>query len=323
MKTRLLPILLLALLLAACGGSGGSRGSAQNIAAPTSAPAATSAPAMPAEAPAGGAAFDSGESTAGEPRPATTDQSSGEQQNLERLVIKNATVALEVESVANAETLVRAKVQELGGYIVQVQTSGTDNSLMSQITFRVPAAQFDNALNGMQGIAHKVLSRQISGDDVTEEYVDLGSRLRNLEATRTRLLDLLQKANRVEDALQVNQALTDVQGQIEQITGRMQYLKQNAALSTINVSLQPIPVTPIIEDDGWQPLRVARLALRDLLGFGQDIAGLLIVLAIWTPVWLPLLLLARFVWRRARRAMDRPIAPARTSAPSDTPPAAS
>ena len=102
----------------------------------------------------------------------------------------------------------------------------------------------------------------------------------------------------------------------------MKYLRQNAALSTITVALQPVPVTPIIEDDAWQPLRVARIALRDLLEFGTGLLNIGIVLLVWTPVWLPLLLIGRWVLRRLGRAMRRPIAPARPAAPSDTPPAA-
>lgn len=314
MKTRLLPIIILTFLLVACGGAA-SQSAPQGM----SMPAATSAPApeAPAEG-ARGAAFDDAQKGG----QSTTNTGQAQVPNDQRLVIKNANLSLEVKSVSEAETLVRAKVQELGGYVVQIQTFGSGADMTSQITFRVPAEQFDNALNGVQGIANRVLSRTLSGDDVTEEYVDLESRLRNLEATRTRLLDLLQKATRVEDALQVNQALTDVQGQIEQIQGRMKYLRQNAALSTITVALQPVPVTPIIEDNAWQPLRVARIALRDLLEFGTGLLNIGIVLLVWTPVWLPLLLIGRWVLRRLGRAMRRPISPPRPTTPSDTPPAA-
>jgi hypothetical protein len=142
--------------------------------------------------------------------------------------------------------------------------------------------------------------------------VDLESQLRNLQATRDRLLDLLEKATRVEDALQVNQAITDVQGQIEVIQGRMKYLQQSAALSTISVYLAPVPTTPLLEEDGWQPWNVARGALRDLLIFGQGLANVAIVLAIWTPLWLPLVLLGRWAWLRTRAQISagtRPLSP--------------
>lgn len=225
-----------------------------------------------------------------------------------RLVIKNANITVEVERVAEAEATLRVRAEQLGGYVVSVQTYGSDDEMISIITFRVPVERFDEALSGVESMAHRVLNRSVSGDDVTEEFVDLESRLRNLEATRERLLALLERAQRVEDALQVNQALSDVQGQIEQIQGRMKYLRDSAALSTISVELRPIPPQPdIVEEDSWQPVRVAREALSGLVSFAQALAYLGIVLLIWSPVWLPMILLTRWGLRRmgARRTANK------------------
>lgn len=284
--TRTFPILLAALfavLLSACGGA--------QMASENTAP-----PALPAmEAPAAGAPAPL---ESGEFEESARDESYAQPAS-QRLVIKNASVSLQVESVANAEASIRARAEQLGGYVVSVTTSGSDEYLTSVIVFRVPAASFEDALSGIEGLARRVLSRSVSGEDVTEEFVDLGSRLRNLEATRDRLLELLEQATQVEDALQVNQALSDVQGEIEQIQGRMQYLEQSAALSTITAELRPVPAPPaIIQEDSWQPLTVAARALADLVEFGQGLVELAIVLAVWSPVWLPLLLLARWAWRR-------------------------
>ena len=300
-QLRLVPVLALVLLLTACGG-GQLAGSSAMPAEP-----AAMATAAPAEAPrmddaAGGASLEEAENSS-----APGAQSPAQQ----RLVIKNANVSLQVEDVTAAEARVRARAEELGGYVVSVQTSGADEYLSSLIVFRVPADRFEEALAGVEGLARKVTSRNVSGDDVTEEFVDLESRLRNLDATRTRLLDLLTRASRVEDALQVNQALTDVQGEIELIQGRMKYLQQSAAFSTITADLQPVPPLPtIIEPDSWQPLRVAQGALAGLVEFGQGLASLGIVFLVWTPVWLPLLLLARWAWRRGTGAIRKPKAPA-------------
>lgn len=299
--TRLLPILTIALLLAACGAA--ARETFSSINAGLSPEGAAGAPAP----------------SSLEPRQAPqADQvtSGGEQANqpgVERLVIKTADVTIQVDSVRDAEAAVRAKVGELGGYIVKVETSGTDQSLRAQIIFRVPAQRFDDALSGVQGLAKKLISRSVSGDDVTEEFVDLDARLRNLEATRARLQSFLEKADQVEDALKVNEALSTIQGEIEQIKGRIQFLKQSAALSTISVSLTSVPVAPLIAEDSWQPLAVARGALRELIGFGQGLVEIAIVLLVWTPVWLPVLLLLRWGFRRLRRAR-KPSAPASSEA---------
>lgn len=298
MRHLRLLLLLAALFLAGCG----------VMARPESAPA----PAV-----GGVSASDSSEARAPMPtagpaaiEPAYSNEAAGSasgapdaaaQPGFPRLVIKTATLSIEVENVAEAETRISARAQELGGYVVSLQTNGTEAGRTAVITIRVPAQRFDEALSGVEGLARKVFSRTISGDDVTEEFVDLESRLRNLEATRDRLLELLGRADEVEDALQVNQALTEVQGEIEQIQGRMKYLQQSAAFSTITVEVRPVPPPPaIIEEDGWKPLNVAREALRGLIAFGQELVNFGIILLIWSPVWLPLLLLARWGWLRLR-----------------------
>ena len=299
--TRILPILALSLVLVACGGSMAASAPA---AAPTAAPAMEAAPAAPGATSGGAAtALDQGNAAA-EP------QAAGAQQDVQRLVIKTADLSLQVDNARDAEASLRTLVGQLGGFVVKVETSGTDEYMTSHVIFRVPAERFDQALNGVQGLAKKVLSRTLGGDDVTEEFVDLEARLKNLEATRDRLQSFLDKAENVDDALKVNQSLSDLQGQIEQIKGRKQFLERSAALSTISVTLSPVPaIAPIVEDEGWQPLGVARSALRGLVGFGQGLATLAIVALVWSPVWLPILLFGFWLSRRLRRRAAPPKAP--------------
>jgi hypothetical protein len=292
-----------ALILTACGGASQPAG---GMAIEAPAPQAPMASDSYAEMEAGLEAR-----PAGAPAQAQSQQPPGQ-----RLVIKSANITVQVERVAEVEAILRARAEQLGGYVVSVQTSGSDAAMTSVITFRVPAERFDEALSGVEGLAHRVLSRGVSGDDVTEEFVDLSSRLRNLEATRDRLLELLARADQVDDALQVNQALSDVQGQIEQIQGRMKYLRESAAFSTISAELRPVPATPsIINEDSWQPLLVAREALSGLVSFGQSLASLAIVLLVWSPVWLTLLLAGRWGLRQIRARRSSRIPPAPPAAP--------
>jgi hypothetical protein len=292
---QIIPATLLILALSACGAATASE--SVNI-APAAPMDAQRAPDTDQALGEGGNGASAPGSVAGEPA----------QQQIERLVIKTAEISLQVESVGQAEADVRAKVQALGGYVVRAESSGADENLTARITFRVPAPRFDEALAGMQGLAKKVLGRTVSGDDVTEEFVDLQSRMRNLEATRDRLLTFMDKATTVEEALQVNTSLSQIQGEIEQVKGRTEFLKQSAALSTVTVSLAPVPsIAPIVEVDGWQPMAVARSALRDLIELGQGLVNVAIVVLIWTPLWLPLLLLALWLRRRVLGRARKPI----------------
>jgi hypothetical protein len=296
--THILPILALSLTLAACGGS-------MAASAPTAAPAAAmeAAPAAPPQSAGGATALEQGNAAA-------DAQAPGAQQDVPRLVIKTADLSLQVDNARDAEASLRVLVGQLGGYIVKVETNGTDENMSSHVIFRVPAERFEQALSGVQGLAKKVLARTLGGDDVTEEFVDLESRLKNLEATRDRLQSFLDKAENVDEALKVNQSLSDLQGQIEQLKGRQQFLQRSASLSTINVTLSPLPtIMPIVEDEGWQPLGVARDALRELVGFGQGLATLVIVTLVWAPVWLPILLFGLWLSRRLRRRVAPPKAP--------------
>jgi hypothetical protein len=232
---------------------------------------------------------------------------------IERLIVKTAEFRILVETVEGVEPKLQRKVEELGGFIVRAEKTGSGDEASLSFTFRVPAEKFDEAVAAVEALAKRVDYRKIGGEDVTEEYVDLDAQLRNLEATRNRLLGFLEKAVKVEDALEVNRALTDIQGQIERIQGRMKYLKQSAALSTVTVTFYPESKTPVVEEGAWRPAEVARRALRALLGFFKFLANLAIVLAIFAPVWLPLYLLLRW-WRKRRRARKAAVAAAKQAA---------
>lgn len=215
----------------------------------------------------------------------------------ERLVVRDANLSIQAEDVNGVDQQIRALVGTEQGFVLNSSTYGADQDLVINLTVKVPVDKLDGVITSIEKLAYKVVSRGMSGSDVTEEYVDLAGRLTALNASRDRLLELLRKAEKVEDAVAVNMALTDIQSQLEQVTGRMRYLRQSAAMSTITLDIRPIPVTQVVTD-GWQPLEDARMALRDLLDFGQGLVSFAISFVIWTPVWLPLFFLVRYLRRR-------------------------
>ncbi len=307
MRRGLIIGLLALLILTACGGTAQSTG-ATAAAGTTAGNDAGAAP-----APAGGGPYDTGGAAPAEEAHQKTDatgQQAGAAPNAqaprERLVIRTATLQLLVENVVDAEALVRRVADTRGGFVLSSQSSGEDSQRQATVSFKVPANRFDEAITELGKLALKVDSLDVRGEDVTDEYVDLESRLRNLRAVEARLQQFLSEAKRIEELLQINQQLGEIQGQIERAQGRITYLKQSAALSTITVSLYSKPVIEIVPQEGWSPVSTARAAAKTLIVFGQGLADISIVFAVWSPLWVPLLLAATWL----RRRLGRPTPPA-------------
>lgn len=308
MGRRIIVGLLVLLLLAACGGAAGT-GSSQTS-AEQARPAGGDA-AMPAAAsPAASAAPEAPQDTSGERAGGNAGSGSDDRQVAERnaqgqfnrLVIRTANIAMVVDNVDSIEARLRQIAESRGGYVLGSQVSGDKESRRAAISFKVPATRFDEALSEVAKLALEVESQDVQGQDVTDEYVDLNSRLRNLQSVEARLIDFLQQAQKVEEALQVNQQLSEIQGQIEEAEGRIAYLKESAAYSTINVSLRGQTVVVVAPDKTWSPATTARNAANSVLAFAQVVADIVIVFAVWFPIWLPLAILGLVLWRRSRRA---------------------
>jgi hypothetical protein len=307
--------LLLALLLAGCGGSApaSSPTAAPAAAAPTAAamaeyvppaaapaaePTATPAAEAPTAAAAGGAPVSSA------PPMAPNDPS--------RKIIKDASLTLEVASIDLALSRISGAAAQVGGYMLETRTDqiGPDQK-QAVLKLAVPVDQFEAMLQRIREVGSRVLSEAASGVDATQEYVDTQSQLANLEATQARIRQFLEQAKTVEEALQVNAQLTEIEGQIGQLKGRMQFLSQRAAYSTITVQLQQPPASPSptpTPEPIWNPDKTVAQASSTLVTIVQALATIAIWLAIVVlPLVLPVALIVLIVgWLRRRAA---PISP--------------
>jgi hypothetical protein len=184
--------------------------------------------------------------------------------HVNRMIIKNGELSLLVADTDRAVDQVTQIATDTLGYIITAHTWYQDGVKYATMTIGVPVAEFETALRRLRALAIKVLSENASGTDVTDQYVDLESRLRNLEATEIRLRALLDKAEKVGEALQVNLELAEITGQIEQVKGQMNYLSDRSAYSTITVHLSPDVPTPTPTPYVWQPGETAGNALSVL-----------------------------------------------------------
>ncbi len=230
-------------------------------------------------------------------------------QTQERLIIRDANLSLVVADTDSAIATITDMVEADGGWVVSSNVYQYDaDSKTGSITVRVPATGFTSAIKAMKGLAIKVESESTSGQDVTDEFVDLTLQLENLEATADRVRSFLDDANTVEEALTVNVELSRLEGDIERIKGRRQFLSQSATFSTITISLTPDVLSQPFEVVGWQPKGVAREAVERLISELQNAADFLIWLVIFVLPFVliygvPLWVIGRLVrrWWKKRK----------------------
>ncbi len=236
----------------------------------------------------------------------------GEYAAIERLIVRDASLSLVVPDTDAALDEINDLVDELGGYVVESSTYQYQEGQRASVRFRIPAESLDVALDRIRDLASEVRSQDISGKDLTEDYVMHKSSLRHLEATEARLLEFLEEAEDTEAALAVYEQLRGVQAQIEQVKGRIQYLEQSAAMATVSLEIIPDELAQPIQVGGWHPegtLRNTFESLVRVLQFLVDAAIFIVVLVIpvLAVIAVPivgLILLVRAIVRRrrARRA---------------------
>jgi Domain of unknown function (DUF4349) len=171
-------------------------------------------------------------------------------------IIKTADVSIEVQSgdFRSAVQEVTATAGRFGGFVVSTTTSG-EEIRSGSIVVRVPSEDFEAALASIQGLG-KVKSEAVSGRDVSQEFVDLEARLRNLQAQESVLLGLMKEAQTIPASIRVQNSLSSIQLDIEQIQGRLNFLEDRASMSTIAVGLTehgaPVPAEPSMWSRAWE-----------------------------------------------------------------------
>lgn len=165
----------------------------------------------------------------------TTTGISGQSSN--QMVIYTANLTAEVTDYKKARNDLDSLIQKYQGYIVHSSEYENERERGGNITVRIPEGGFKSFLSEIEVIAHRVNNQSLQGQDVTEEYVDLESRLKAKKAVESRLLDFMNQAENVEDLLKISQDLGRVQEEIEQIEGRMRYLRDHTSFSTVHIQL--------------------------------------------------------------------------------------
>ena len=169
----------------------------------------------------------------------------------QRKIIRNANLSLQTEDYAASYGAIVAKLSECGGYIEQINTSGSAEhySRYADMTLRLPADKLDAFLESREDFG-SVRSVEIWQDDVTFEYTDMETRLETLNTKKDRLMAMLEKATEMSDIIELESALSETVYQIERYTSNLRVLADQVSYSTVNLSLREVvevrdlPTTP-------------------------------------------------------------------------------
>jgi ABC-type multidrug transport system fused ATPase/permease subunit len=234
----------------------------------------------------------------------------------DHIVIKNASLEIVVNAPDESLQSISRMAEEMGGFVVsanlyQTHTSDGQEVPRASITIRVPSDRLDEALTIIEAESDRLpLNKNIQSQDVTSDYTDLQSRLTNLEAAESQLMQIMESANRTEDVLNVFDQLTRVREQIEVLKGQMQYLENSAKLSAVSVELIPNEVIQPISIGGWEPVGVINDAIQSLIVALQGLVYIgiwlaLFILPIVLIIGVPLFLIIRGVRNRRRRSKEK------------------
>jgi Domain of unknown function (DUF4349) len=304
--------------LAACSSGASSLSNTGNAvgAAPAGAPAPTAAQGAGTEldtnAYGSGRNAGDGSTNPGDPNAAPRDTA---------LIVMTGTMTIQTDDVGAALLKARADVIRLGGYISGSEQSRNGDRVTASVTYRFPSDRWEDVLDALKARG-ELKDEKTDSLEVTGQVVDLDARIANLRATERALQAIMQKATRIPDILEVQNQLTQVQGQIEGLAAQVAHLRDQASLSTLTVIFQTPPV-PVVKETSkaWSPGVEFDRAVALLLSIGQGLLTIGIWLAIVVlPVGLGfgfLIVLLAILGRRFGRWPVRPAGPPAMAAGPD------
>ena len=230
---------------------------------------------------------------------------------LQRMIIRSANISIIVDDTAATLAKITAAGEAVGGYVSDSRIWRDGEQLRGTVTLRIPSDKLSTALVVIRKMAVRINTETVGSQEVTQEYVDLESQLRNLEAAEVEIRQLMttvrERSKKASEVLEMYQQLSNIRAQIEQIKGRMRYLSQMSAYASLQVDLVPNALAKPVVEPGWQPVVIVKDASRALVESLQTLAGI----SIWLGIYiLPMVLLFGLAvllgWKFLSRFIRRP-----------------
>jgi hypothetical protein len=220
-----------------------------------------------------------------------------------RMVVTNSSVSLVVKDVQDSLDLIEEKAVSFKGYVVNTYVNRPEEGATGYITIRVPTSQLKPFLTFLRENAVKVVSENIDGQDITDQYVNVQERLNILNKTKTTYLAIMDKAVSVQDILQVQQQLSFLQEQIDSLEGQIKYMEASSSTSLISVNLSTDELSlPYAPDSAWRPGLIFKQAVRELVETFRTVGRAAIWIAVYSIIWIPILIIIvvvkKFINRR-------------------------
>lgn len=226
-----------------------------------------------------------------------------------RKVIYTADLYIRVKNFNQAVSAFQDTIASLGGYVIESNTYSSEDEMPKEgsLTVKVPEDKFQSFLKTVGKGSVKVNQQTVTGQDVTEEYVDLESRLKAKKAVEERLLSFMKNAQKTEDLLKISSDLSAVQEEMEQITGRINYLKNQTSFATVTMQISEDKISvPGLENEElntWEKTKKQFMeSLNALLAAGS---ALIVFTAGNLPVLLVLFLICFAVGLGIKKYMNK------------------
>lgn len=219
----------------------------------------------------------------------------------DRMVIQDSYLSLQVIKVADIQKQIIKKAEELGGYMVNSSIDNPNDIASSTVIVRIPAKQLDSALLYYRSLAVKVVSENLQGQDVTDQYTDLQTQLKTYEKTKAKFEEMLDRATLIQDILQIQREIINTQSSIDSIIGQQNYLEKNAEMAKITVYLSSDEMSlPYAPTESWRPEVIFKEAVRSVVKTLRSVGTLMIWLVVFSVIWLPALLIFLFIKKRRK-----------------------